>query len=95
VVSRGRAAHPDDPRRYCGAAAEGEAVIEAGRDGLRATFTMREGESGRGVVLEPGGEPKSLPPEELNRLAEHDGHGQWLGRRRTQDGGGRWSTAPR
>jgi pentatricopeptide repeat protein len=52
-------------------AAEGGAVVEQAGDGLRATFTLREGESGRGVVLESmGGEPKSLPPEELDRLAQ-------------------------
>ena len=51
--------------------AAGGAAIEQAGDGLRATFTMREGESGRGVVLESmGGKPKSLPPEELNRLAD-------------------------
>jgi GH15 family glucan-1,4-alpha-glucosidase len=38
-------------------------------DGLRATFTLREGETG-GVVLESmGGEPRAISPGELQRLA--------------------------
>jgi pentatricopeptide repeat protein len=50
-------------------AAEGGAAIERVGDGLRATFTLREGESGRGVVLESmGGQPQQLPPAELLRL---------------------------
>jgi GH15 family glucan-1,4-alpha-glucosidase len=44
--------------------------MERSGDGLRATFTMREGESGRGVILESmGGRPEALPPAELQRLA--------------------------
>ena len=59
--------------------AEGGAVVEQAGDGLRATFTLREGESGRGVVLESmGGEPRSLTPEELNRLAD-DTAAYWKG----------------
>ena len=50
---------------------EGRAVIERAGDGLRATFTMREGQSGRGIVLESmGGEPRSLQPADLEQLAE-------------------------
>jgi pentatricopeptide repeat protein len=50
-------------------ATEGGAAIERAGDGLRATFTLREGESGRGVVLESmGGQPQQLPPAELLRL---------------------------
>src|SRR5262249_8296730 len=50
--------------------AEGGAVIERVGDGLRATLSLREGESGRGVVLESmGGEPRSIEPAELDRLA--------------------------
>ncbi len=46
------------------------AGVERAGDGLRATFTMREGESGRGIVLESmGGSPQALPPAELQRLA--------------------------
>ena len=59
--------------------AEGGAVVEQAGDGLRATFTLREGESGRGVVLESmGGEPQSLAPEELDRLAD-DTAAYWKG----------------
>jgi pentatricopeptide repeat protein len=55
-----------EPRR----AADGEAAVERASDGLRATFTMREGEYGRGVVLESmGGQPQALPTAELERLA--------------------------
>jgi pentatricopeptide repeat protein len=64
-------------------AAEGGAVIERAGDGLRTTFTMREGDSGRGVVLESmGGAPQNFEPEELERLArdtERFWKG-WLGR---------------
>jgi pentatricopeptide repeat protein len=52
-------------------AAEGGAAIERVGDGLRATFTLREGESGRGVVLESmGGRPQLLPTAELKRLTQ-------------------------
>jgi pentatricopeptide repeat protein len=51
-------------------AADGGAAVERAGDGLRATFTMREGEYGRGVVLESmGGQPQALPTDELERLA--------------------------
>jgi pentatricopeptide repeat protein len=60
-------------------AAEGGAVVEQAGDGLRATFTLREGERGRGVVLESmGGEPQALAPEELDRLAD-DTTAYWKG----------------
>ena len=52
-------------------------------DGLRATVTMREGESGRGMVLESmGGEPQVVPPAELDRLADETAAfwKGWLGR---------------
>jgi pentatricopeptide repeat protein len=53
------------------AAADGAAAVERAGDGLRATFTLREGESGRGVVLESmGGEPQLLPSAELVRLTQ-------------------------
>jgi GH15 family glucan-1,4-alpha-glucosidase len=46
-------------------------TIEQTANGIRATITMREGESGRGVVLESmGGQPKALEPAELQRLAD-------------------------
>ena len=63
--------------------AEGGAVVERAGDGLRATFALREGESGRGVVLESmGGEPQFLPPEELDQLADDTAAywKRWLGR---------------
>jgi GH15 family glucan-1,4-alpha-glucosidase len=51
--------------------AEGGMVVERAGDGLRATLSMREGESGRGMVLESmGGEPQSIAPAELDRLAD-------------------------
>jgi GH15 family glucan-1,4-alpha-glucosidase len=65
------------------AVAEGGAEVERAGDGLRATFTLREGESGRGVVLESmGGEPQSLSPEELDQLADDTAAywKNWLGR---------------
>jgi pentatricopeptide repeat protein len=52
-------------------AADGGAAVERAGDGLRATFTLREGESGRGVVLESmGGPPQLLPSAELVRLTQ-------------------------
>ena len=49
--------------------AEGGAEVQRAGDGLRATFTMREGQSGAGVILESmGGEPRELKPGELERL---------------------------
>ena len=80
-------------------AAEGRAAVERAGDGLHATFTMREGESGRGVVLESmGGEPQTLPPDELDRLAEDTAAywKGWLGRSDLhRAAGGRWSTGRR
>ncbi len=52
-------------------AGEDRATVERAGDGLHATFTMREGESARGVVLESaGGPPQRLPAAELDRLAD-------------------------
>ena len=46
------------------------AAAERTEKGLRATITLREGETG-GLVLESmGGEPQALPPAELQRLAD-------------------------
>ncbi|MBO0771565.1 MAG: glycoside hydrolase family 15 protein [Actinobacteria bacterium] len=62
---------------------EGGPAVERVGDGLRATFTMSEGEYGRGVVLESmGGEPQALAPAELERLASGTGAywRRWLGR---------------
>jgi len=72
--------HSSGQRR---AVAEGGVVIERAGDGLRATLSLREGESGRGVVLESmGGEPQSLAPEELERMAQDTAAywKRWLGR---------------
>jgi pentatricopeptide repeat protein len=64
-------------------AAEGGAHIEQAGDGLRATNTLREGDSGRGVVVESmGGEPQSLPSAEIERLRQDTAAywKDWLGR---------------
>jgi len=54
-----------------GSPAERRAAVERVGDGLRATITMREGESGRGVVLESmGGQPRVITPAELQQLAD-------------------------
>jgi pentatricopeptide repeat protein len=51
--------------------AEGRTVIERVDGGLRASVTMREGETGRGVMLESAcGQPRAVPPAELQRLAD-------------------------
>jgi pentatricopeptide repeat protein len=60
---------------------KGAEVKQVG-NGLRATFSMREGETG-GVVLESmGGKPRAYPAAELERLAEDTGKfwRGWLGR---------------
>ena len=62
---------------------EGGIVVERAGDGLRATLTLREGESGRGMVLESmGGEPRSIDPAELDRMADDTAAywKSWLGR---------------
>jgi pentatricopeptide repeat protein len=70
--------------------AEGGGQIERVGDGLRASVTMREGESGRGVVLESmGGEPRALPPAELQRLAD-DTSAYWKAWMRRSSYAGRW-----
>lgn len=63
-------------------AREGGATPEHTGSGLRATITLREGETG-GLVLESmGGQPQALPPAELQRLADDTAaHWKaWLGR---------------
>ncbi len=51
-------------------AGEGGTTPERVGDGLRATFTLREGETG-GVVLESmGGQPRAISPGELQRLTD-------------------------
>jgi pentatricopeptide repeat protein len=65
------------------APSEGGAPVERVGDGLRATITMREGESGGGVVLESmGGKPRALPAAEMDRLADDTSAfwKGWLGR---------------
>ena len=72
------------------AESEGGVSVQRAGDGLRATFTMREGESGRGVVLESmGGKPRALPPGELDRLAD-DTAAFWKGWLRRSTYTGRW-----
>jgi GH15 family glucan-1,4-alpha-glucosidase len=71
-------------------ATEGGATVERAGDGLRATFTMREGDSARGVVLESmGGPPKKLSPAELDRLAD-DTAAYWKGWLARSSYTGRW-----
>ena len=66
------------------------ATVERAGDGLHATFTMREGESGRGVVLESmGGKPQRLPTAELDRLAD-DTAAYWKGWLARSTYTGRW-----
>jgi pentatricopeptide repeat protein len=49
----------------------GPATIEQADGGLRFTMNMREGQAGRGVMLESdGGQPRHLPPEELQQRAD-------------------------
>ena len=63
-------------------AREGGATPEHTGSGLRATITLREGETG-GLVLESmGGQPQALPPAELQRLADDTAEywKAWLGR---------------
>jgi GH15 family glucan-1,4-alpha-glucosidase len=70
--------------------AQGGATAEQTGDGLRATFTLREGESGKGVVLESmGGEPRAIPAAELDDMAAETAAywKNWLGRSTYQ---GRW-----
>jgi len=72
------------------AESEGGTSVQRTGDGLRTTFTMREGESGRGVVLESmGGKPRALPPGELDRLAD-DTAAFWKGWLRRSTYSGRW-----
>jgi len=68
---------------------EGGATPEQVGGGLRATFTLREGQTG-GVVLESmGGPPRAIAPEEVQRLADDTAAywKAWLNRSTYQ---GRW-----
>jgi GH15 family glucan-1,4-alpha-glucosidase len=70
--------------------AEGRVEAERVGDGLRATFTLREGESGAGVVLESmGGAPQTMAPEELDRLAQ-DTTAYWKAWLNRSTYSGRW-----
>jgi len=69
---------------------EGGVTIQRVGDGLRATITMREGQSGRGIVLESmGGKPRTIPPAELERLA-NDTAAFWKSWLRRSSYTGRW-----
>jgi pentatricopeptide repeat protein len=77
-------AAPSDVTRHD----EGITVQRHG-DGLRATRTLRAGQTG-GVVLESmGGPPRRIPPEELQRLIDETSHfwRAWLSRSTYR---GRW-----
>src|SRR5215472_17118050 len=70
--------------------ADDRAPVERVGDGLRATFSMREGDSGRGVILESmGGQPRAIHPDELQRLAG-DTAGYWKGWLARSTYTGRW-----
>jgi pentatricopeptide repeat protein len=70
--------------------AEGGFAPEQVGDGVRGTFEMREGDYGRGVVLESmGGEPHALPAGELERLAQDTG-AYWKAWLRRSTYTGRW-----
>jgi GH15 family glucan-1,4-alpha-glucosidase len=72
------------------ASPEGRGKVERAGDGLRGTITMREGESGRGVVLESmGGQPRAIDPAELQRLAD-DTAAYWKAWLRRSTYTGRW-----
>jgi GH15 family glucan-1,4-alpha-glucosidase len=65
------------------------AKVTRHRDGLRAAFTLREGQSG-GVVLESmGGKPRAVSPAEIARLAE-DTSAFWKDWLRASTYTGRW-----
>jgi GH15 family glucan-1,4-alpha-glucosidase len=68
---------------------QGGVAPERVGDGLRATITLREGETG-GVVLESmGGQPRAIPPHEVQRLVDDTSAywKAWLNRSTYQ---GRW-----
>jgi GH15 family glucan-1,4-alpha-glucosidase len=72
------------------AASDRKAEVSRADSGLHATFTMREGEAGRGVVLESmGGQPRAIPPAELQRLAD-DTSAFWKGWLNRSTYTGRW-----
>ena len=70
--------------------AQGGAQVERVGDGLRATISMREGESGRGVILESmGGQPRAIEAAELQRLTD-DTAAYWKAWLRRSTYTGRW-----
>ena len=70
--------------------AQGGATAERVGDGLRATFTLREGESNKGIVLESmGDQPRAMAPEELDQMAE-DTAAYWKDWVRQSTYQGRW-----
>jgi pentatricopeptide repeat protein len=70
--------------------AEDRTVIEQVDGGLRASVTMREGEGGRGVMLESGcGQARAVSPAELQRLAD-DAAAFWKGWLGRSSYTGRW-----
>jgi GH15 family glucan-1,4-alpha-glucosidase len=72
------------------AASDRKGEVSRADSGLHATFTMREGEAGRGVVLESmGGQPRAIPPAELQRLAD-DTAAFWKGWLNRSTYTGRW-----
>jgi GH15 family glucan-1,4-alpha-glucosidase len=72
------------------ASAEDRGKVERAGDGLLGTISMREGESGRGVVLESmGGPPQLIEPAELERLAD-DTAAYWKAWLRRSTYTGRW-----
>jgi pentatricopeptide repeat protein len=71
-------------------AAEDRTTIEQVDSGLRASLTMREGETGRGVMLESmAGQPRAVPPAEMQRLAD-DTAAFWKGWLSRSTYTGRW-----
>ena len=79
-------------------ACEGRAVIERAGDGLRATFTMREGQSGRGWCWSPWAAsrgPSSRPNSSGSPTTPpRSGRPGWAARP-TPAAGGRWSPGRR
>jgi len=70
--------------------AEDRTTIEQVDGGLRASVTMREGDSGRGVMLESmAGQPRAVRPAEMQRLAD-DTTAFWKGWLSRSTYTGRW-----
>jgi GH15 family glucan-1,4-alpha-glucosidase len=68
---------------------QGGVAPERVGEGLRATITLREGETG-GVVLESmGGQPRAIPPDEVQRLVD-DTSAYWKAWMNRSTYQGRW-----